>query len=263
MTRILTATILVAAILASLYGPPWVFTIGALLVLLLGWREFADLTGTLGIGVASAPGGLLAVAVAATFALNANAVVVGLLLAVPLLALATLREHFSDPARLSAAVAAGFVGVVWLALPVGAQIGARHEPHGALWLVFLYATVAIGDSAAYYGGSTFGRRHLAPSLSPNKTVEGSVCGLFGSALAGAVVVHWLPEVGYLAGAIAGAILGLVGQSGDLLESALKRAAGRKDSSNLLPGHGGILDRIDAHLPAGAVLYAALRAGWLG
>ncbi len=129
--------------------------------------------------------------------------------------------------------------------------------------MFLYGAVAIGDSAAFYGGTKFGRRRLAPYLSPNKSVEGSLFGLAGSALVGVVAAHWLPGMSYLQGAIAAAALGVVGQSGDLIESALKRAAGQKDSSRLLPGHGGVLDRIDAHLPAGAVLYAALRVGWLG
>ena len=119
------------------------------------------------------------------------------------------------------------------------------------------------EHAAFYGGTKFGKHRLAPSLSPKKSVEGSLFGIVGSAVAGAIAAHWLPGMSYLAGAGAAAILGLVGQAGDLIESALKRTAGQKDSSGLLPGHGGILDRIDAHLPAGAILYAALRAGWLG
>jgi CDP-diglyceride synthetase len=233
VTRLLTAAVIIGALLGVLYGPPLLFAIAGGGVLLLGWNEYAGLTAGLGVNIASAPGALIALAVAVAFVAG------------------------------PAATAAGFGGLAWLALPMGAQIGTRYEPDGALWLLFLYAAVAVGDSAAYYGGSSFGRRKLAPSLSPNKTVEGSLCGLFGSAIAGAAVVHWLPGTEYVAGAIAGAALGAVGQAGDLLESALKRAAGKKDSSALLPGHGGILDRVDAHLPAGAVLYAALRAGWLG
>ncbi len=263
MTRLLTAAVIIGALLGVLYGPPLLFAIAGGGVLLLGWNEYAGLTAGLGVNIASAPGALIALAVAVAFVAGPGPVLTALLLAIPLLAIATLRDHFADPVGLSAATAAGFGGLAWLALPMGAQIGTRYEPDGALWLLFLYAAVAVGDSAAYYGGSSFGRRKLAPSLSPNKTVEGSLCGLFGSAIAGAAVVHWLPGTEYVAGAIAGAALGAVGQAGDLLESALKRAAGKKDSSALLPGHGGILDRVDAHLPAGAVLYAALRAGWLG
>ena len=263
MTRVLTEAAIITGLLAVLYLPPVALTMAVCVVLLLGWHEFSTLCQKLGAGIAAAPGALLAIAVAAAFAAGPDTAVITLLVAVPLLALATLRDHFDNPAGLTAAMAAGMAGLAWLAVPLGAQIGIRHEPRGAAWLLFLYAVVAIGDSAAFYGGTRFGRRRLAPSLSPKKSIEGSLFGILGSAIAGVVAAHWLPGLTYVEGAIAAAVLGLVGQAGDLIESALKRAAGQKDSSDLLPGHGGVLDRIDAHLPAGAVLYAALRAGWLG
>jgi len=263
MTRVLTATAIIAALLAVLYLPPVAFALAMCAVLVVGWHEFATLCRNLEVAVAAAAGAAIAVGVAAAFAAGPEPAAIALLAAIPLLALVTLRKHFGDPAGLTAAMAAGLGGLAWLAVPLGAQIGIRYEPGGAGWLLFLYAAVAIGDSAAFYGGTKFGRHRLAPSLSPMKSVEGSVFGVLGSALAGAVAAHWLPGISYVEGAIAAAVLGLVGQAGDLIESALKRSAGQKDSSGLLPGHGGILDRIDAHLPAGAVLYAALRAGWLG
>ena len=262
MTRVLTAAAIIAALLAVLYLPPVAFALAICAVLALAWREYSALCQRLSVGVAAA-GAVLALAVAAAFAAGPGVGAITLMVAVPLLALASLRRHYGHPAELSAATAAGLAGLAWLAVPLGAQIGIRYENGGAAWLLFLYAAVAVGDSAAFYGGTRYGNHRLAPALSPNKSIEGALFGLVGSAVAGAAAAHWLPGLSYLEGAIAAALLGLVGQAGDLIESALKRAAGQKDSSGLLPGHGGVLDRIDAHLPAGAVLYAALRAGWLG
>jgi len=263
MTRVLTAAAIIAALLVVLYLPPIAFALVTCTVLLLGWREFKALCQELSVGIVAVPGALIAIAVAASFAAGPEMAVIALLIGIPLLALMTLRNHFGDPVGLSLAGAAGMAGIAWLALPLGAQIGIRYEPDGAGWLLFLYAAVAVGDSAAFYGGTKFGSHRLAPALSPKKSVEGSLFGISGSAIAGAIAAHWFSGMSYAEGALVAAVLGIVGQAGDLIESALKRAAGQKDSSGLLPGHGGILDRIDAHLPAGALLYAALRAGWLG
>jgi phosphatidate cytidylyltransferase len=263
MTRLLTAAVIITLLLGILYLPPIAFTLAICGVLVLAWHEYIGLCSGLTSSLRGGSSVALAVLVAASFAVGTEAVVVALLLAGPLLAADALRANYRDPGALTATVGASMAGLTWLAIPVGAQIGVRHTTNGALWLLFLYAAVAVGDSAAYYGGSRFGRHRLAPLLSPKKSIEGSVFGLLGSAAAGALVAHWLPSLSYAGGALAAAGLGLVGQAGDLLESALKRAAGQKDSSSLLPGHGGILDRIDAHLPAGVALYAALRAGWLG
>ena len=106
-------------------------------------------------------------------------------------------------------------------------------------------------------GSLFGRHPFAPDLSPKKTIEGTIFGLLASAGAAALVSHyWLPTAQWTQGAALGVALGVVGQTGDLVESCLKRSAGAKDSSRLLPGHGGILDRLDGLLLGGCVLYAA-------
>jgi phosphatidate cytidylyltransferase len=122
----------------------------------------------------------------------------------------------------------------------------------------LFAAVSSGDIAAYYGGKTLGRHPLAPALSPKKTIEGSVFGLVASGVGAALVAHYLlPGAEWPRGLMIGVALGAVGQAGDLFESSLKRAARAKDSSQLLPGHGGILDRLDGLLFAGAVLYAAV------
>ncbi len=261
--RIATAAVIIALLLAVLWLPWQAFALLMALVLLLAWNEYARLVRPLGVMPASVPGALMALGCALSFASSTpSAPLLWLLLAVLVATAASLREGYSDPARFVGALAATLCGIVWLGLVPGAHIGLRRLPDGETWLLFAYAAVAVGDSAALYGGTAFGRRKLAPFLSPNKTVEGTVSGIVGSAAAGYVVGMWLPGVGDLQAVGLGVLLGATGQVGDLMESALKRAAGVKDSSTLLPGHGGVLDRVDSHLPAGAALYLILTAGWV-
>jgi phosphatidate cytidylyltransferase len=117
---------------------------------------------------------------------------------------------------------------------------------GALWVLWLLAMLWLGDSGAYFVGRAIGRRKLAPTLSPAKTVEGSLANL-----ALCVLVGWQGGVALglpLGWAIAGGLgVGILGQLGDLFESALKRAVGVKDFGGILPGHGGVLDRFDSFL----------------
>jgi phosphatidate cytidylyltransferase len=117
-----------------------------------------------------------------------------------------------------------------------------------------------GDTAAYYAGKRFGRRKLYPSVSPGKTWEGAVAGVLGTVLAMAIVrallLPWLPWRHVVA---LGVLAAVVGQLGDLCESLLKRGAGVKDSGSLLPGHGGLLDRLDSLLFVAPLVYYYLRA----
>ncbi len=132
---------------------------------------------------------------------------------------------------------------------------------GAAWLFFLFAVIWSFDSAAYLGGRSFGRRKLAPRVSPGKTVEGAAAGAVAAAIAGALAgVAWLELAPWL-GFLLGAAVGLLGQAGDLMESLIKRAAGVKDSGALFPGHGGLLDRVDSLLfGAPLIVASALLAG---
>jgi phosphatidate cytidylyltransferase len=122
---------------------------------------------------------------------------------------------------------------------------------GAGILAFPIALTWICDSLAYFAGRRWGRRKLMPAVSPGKTVVGAIAGLVGAVVAGVLLAHFALEawlgvpLGVVAGAGCGLVVALVGQVGDLAESLLKREAGVKDSGTLLPGHGGILDRLDA------------------
>jgi phosphatidate cytidylyltransferase len=132
---------------------------------------------------------------------------------------------------------------------------------GTAWLFLLLAIVWSFDSAAYLGGRAFGRRKLAPRVSPGKTIEGVVAGAMAAAIAGALAgAAWLDLAPWL-GLVLGATVGLIGQAGDLMESLIKRAAGAKDSGALFPGHGGLLDRVDSLLFSAPLIVAgALLAG---
>lgn len=160
-----------------------------------------------------------------------------------------------DPRHAPVAAALLCFGAVYLASAVVALAGL----HGVdRWLVFLVvAIVTVSDTAAYYGGKATGRHKLAPAVSPNKTIEGSAWGLGCAVLA--VGVYSLVRLGGLEPVVlvAGALTAVAGQIGDLVESLFKRAAGVKDSGDLLPGHGGVLDRLDALILASPVFYAVL------
>jgi phosphatidate cytidylyltransferase len=137
--------------------------------------------------------------------------------------------------------------VFYVAVPLGLA-AALHADRGPWALAVPFLVVVASDSAQFYGGRTFGRRPLAPRISPKKTVEGAICGV----IVAAAVAAWLGPYATPAAprgllVLLGALLGIVGILGDLFESLLKRSSGIKDSSSLIPGHGGVLDRIDALL----------------
>jgi phosphatidate cytidylyltransferase len=125
--------------------------------------------------------------------------------------------------------------------------------------LLLIVTVAISDTFQYYSGRTLGRHLLAPVVSPKKTIEGAVGGFAGAALALAVIGHWwLPQMGLIQRILLGLAIAAVGIVGDLFESLLKRSVNMKDASAIIPGHGGVLDRIDALLFAAPVYYVFVR-----
>ena len=151
-----------------------------------------------------------------------------------------------------------FLAPWYIGMPLG-LLTAVHAQSGAAATLLLIATVVVSDSAQYYSGRTFGRRPLAPTISPKKTVEGAVGGvIFGTVFMALAGPRVLPGAAPLWLAGAGLAIVLLGICGDLFESRLKRVVGIKDSSALIPGHGGILDRIDALLFATPVFYLFLR-----
>jgi phosphatidate cytidylyltransferase len=157
-------------------------------------------------------------------------------------------------------VAVSVFPLIYIGLPVGALLAVR-ERWGPEALLALLFTVMVSDIAQFYGGRALGRRLLAPVVSPKKTVEGAASGFVAGVLALPLFGHWwLPGQPPWTLALLGATLVLLGIAGDLFESLLKRGAGVKDASGLIPGHGGMLDRLDSLLLAGPVYYLFLRYG---
>jgi phosphatidate cytidylyltransferase len=156
-------------------------------------------------------------------------------------------------------VSATFMGVVYVALLFSFQVSIRMGDDGRQWLVFLYFIIWASDIGAYSTGIPFGRHRLYEKISPKKSIEGLIGALAASAGMALLCQWWfMPSIG--TGTIVGIALALAsaGTIGDLVESLFKRAAGVKDSGTLIPGHGGILDRMDSMLFAAPVLYYYLR-----
>jgi len=126
--------------------------------------------------------------------------------------------------------------------------------NGGKLLVYVFLIVWATDTAAYFGGKTFGRKKLAPQLSPNKTLEGFFCGFIGAIIAGIFSQLVFLKIGWFKLFFMAVLACLFGQLGDLLESAIKRHCQVKDSSSIIPGHGGVLDRFDSFLFAVPVVY---------
>jgi phosphatidate cytidylyltransferase len=160
--------------------------------------------------------------------------------------------------RTLSSVSTAVFGVLYLALPLGSMVALRFR-NGPELLFLLLVAVMTSDTTQYYGGRLLGRRALAPSISPKKTVEGALIGL----AAGAFVVWglgfwWLDELNAGLRVLLGLTVSGLGIGGDLFESSLKRNANLKDASHLIPGHGGLLDRLDGFLFAAPVYYTVVQ-----
>lgn len=163
--------------------------------------------------------------------------------------------RFAPSTTVATAVARQVTGVVYLSIPLASLVLLYHHPYGIAWLLLVLAVVFGGDTAAYYVGRAWGRHKLCLRVSPGKTVEGALGALGASLTAGAVVkLVALPQLSWPATALFCILASIMGQVGDLFESVLKRSVGIKDSGSILPGHGGVLDRIDGLLFAAPLAY---------
>jgi phosphatidate cytidylyltransferase len=267
MARILTALVLIPLVLLLLLkGPFWLITAATAGVAMLACWEFLALAHASG---ARTPRVLVLASVALLFffAFKRSDVLAPVLSAASLVIFAVVS--FRNPLdkvlfdTTTSVFSLIYIGLSLTTIPLISQ-----QEDGPALLIFLFFAVWSGDVAALYIGRSFGKRKLAPSISPNKTWEGAIASIVGSILVGwlllvfanllqqhgfetlqypGTIAHWL----LLAG-----VLNIAAQIGDLVESAIKRGAGVKDSGTLLPGHGGVLDRIDALLLAAPVLWYA-------
>jgi phosphatidate cytidylyltransferase len=159
------------------------------------------------------------------------------------LAVALWRATPSTEATTTTLLAVTYIGVL-----MGHAILLRELPDGGSLVLLLLVVTWVGESAAYFVGSTVGRHKLAPIVSPNKTREGAVAQVIASVAAIVALRPWLaPELSTTLAVAGGFVLGVVGQLGDLAESVIKRSLNTKDTGGLIPGHGGVLDRLDSVL----------------
>ncbi|HTH54268.1 MAG TPA: phosphatidate cytidylyltransferase [Edaphobacter sp.] len=276
MKRILTAAVLIPAVFALIFfGQLWMITLAAALVAELAVYEYLKLA-AVGAEAHNAhlriPIWWMAISTALAFVVTLPNFPVEAQL--PVLSALTLIlfawNGFRAPLiQVLPDTAQGIFGLIWIAYPLTLVPLLWKQEDGIALLLFLMVCVWAGDIAALYVGRAFGRHKLAPRLSPGKTWEGSIASILGS-IAAVGIVLWISELLVVRGnlllhisepiwqtLLLAAIVNVAAQLGDLLESAVKRGAGVKDSGNMLPGHGGILDRIDALLVATPVLWFAL------
>lgn len=268
MKRILTAIVLVPLVLLLVFkGQFWLITVVVGAVAELALWEYLSLADTTG---AKTPRIASGIAVAALFVVTFfQALALAPLAGAIVLALLIVCAFRSPLQRVLPDAAYAVFGVLYIGFSLTTLPLLSQQENGASLLLFLLFAVWAGDIAALYIGRTWGRKKLAPAISPGKTWEGSIASMAGS-IAITAGLFWLAaklqarDIAVLSypGAISrwlilAAILNVAAQVGDLVESALKRGAGVKDSGSLLPGHGGVLDRIDALLIAAPVLWYAL------
>lgn len=273
MKRILTAIVLIAIVFGIIFfGNGLALAVMSCLVALLAAFEYAKLTEAKGNGV---PIWWLLPAIVLLFAESFFRPLEGPLPLLSFLGLSLFTfcafyyAHHGAMERVLPTTAEGFFGLIYVGYPLMLLPNFFAKENGKTLLIFLMLVVWTGDIAALYIGKAFGKHKLAPALSPNKTWEGAIASVVGSMLiAGllALVCDMLGRQGTTVLHISeplwqtlllALLVNVAAQIGDLVESAVKRGVGVKDSGTLLPGHGGVLDRIDALLVGAPVLWYLL------
>jgi phosphatidate cytidylyltransferase len=258
MTRILSGVALAGVAIAAIWFlTPVALLAVALIVAALAFSEYARISHAIGAHVPWWTTLLLTLLACAMVPFPwIDPVVVIVLALVTAAANVLLSDRVGAPTLSD--TAAAVLAPVYIGLPLGALVGIAAVA-GREAVLVLIGTVALSDTAQYYAGRAFGRHPLAPRRSPNKTIEGAAGGfVVAPAALVAAGAAWLPGIAPVRLVLLGVLLVAAGMIGDLFESMLKRAAGMKDSSNLIPGHGGVLDRIDALLFAAPIFYFFIR-----
>lgn len=252
-TRVISAAILVPVVGAAVYvGGLFYLGLVLLVAMLAGWEYLAMMRST-GAATSAILGlGLIALLIvdAQWPALSAHrwapqAVV---------LATLTLYVFRANGAGSLTGWGLTVAGGVYLGYSLAHLVRLRGGPDGALWVALALLGTWITDTGAYFVGRTVGRRPFFPKISPKKTLEGAIGGLVTGVVAVTLLGAWWLDLSAVNGALLGALLALGATFGDLAESVLKRQVGIKDSGNLIPGHGGMLDRVDSLLFVVPIVY---------
>jgi phosphatidate cytidylyltransferase len=253
--------VLLAGVVAALWFLPPVYLLGlAVAIALLAFREYVHLAARAGVRV-SVPAAGMATALACVAVgvpgLPVEVALAGTTLGLSAVVLAAAAAGKKGGEALHDAAVSAFAPL-YLGVPLG-LLAATRWTLGREATLLLILTVACSDTAQYYSGRLFGRHLLAPVISPKKTIEGAIGGFAGAMLGLGVLGNWwLPHMPLLWRLALGLAVASVGIVGDLFESLLKRSVGVKDASSVIPGHGGVLDRIDALLFAAPVFYVFVR-----
>jgi phosphatidate cytidylyltransferase len=275
LARILTAAVLIPLVLVLVWwGPPELLSAGAAVVAVLALIEFFNLSERMGLrafrywtlGCAAA---VFYAQYAAGFVERhsfsgwsimretASAVPLDFVIMVFVFGLAVIGISTRRPMyEVLPGMAASAAGLLFVALPFSYLVRIDEvERNGRRLILFTLFLIWAGDTLAYFVGKALGKAKMAPELSPKKTWEGAFANLVGSLLIGFAFARWM-DVDLTAMLVIAALANIAGQIGDLIESAYKRGAAVKDSGSLLPGHGGMLDRIDSLILASPVVWAA-------
>lgn len=264
--RLLTAAVAVPPLLLLMFrGPAWGFFVLVAVVAGLGARELFRMTH---------PGDLpsqivcialtAAVACAVYFGGSSPQVLLTVLLLLPILGMFVPLVRLGNIATAGLRIMAGVGGPLYLGASLTTLALMRRDlgPSGAAWVVLSLCFAWLADTGGYFFGRYLGKSKLYEAISPKKTKAGFVGALFGAALSAVAASFWfLPELDLVHGLVLAIVAGAAGQFGDLVESLLKRSTGIKDSGTLVPGHGGILDRIDALLVVAPLVF--LYVLWTG
>lgn len=251
--RVFTALWLVPLVLAALWAGSWYF--GALLLALAVFAAWE----AKGLLVACGYPSSMAILAGLPLALVVD-VYGGRGLALPILVMAmilalTYYTWQTQPTPTSlASYGVGIGMALYLGLPLQHLAMLRSGTEGLWWAVWVIGGVWVNDTMAYIVGRLFGRHKLIPRISPGKTWEGTVGGILATTVASGLAGPLILGLAWAPSCLLGALIGMAGSIGDLVESYLKRAAGVKDSGRLLPGHGGVLDRIDSLLFVAPLVY---------
>ena len=270
-TRLLTALVALPILFASIILPSyfpqtvWLFVGLAVLAIAAGLFEFYSLTKKQELKADAAIAYLGASALAVAFIFDAPAKAPDLLLATlaafVMAVFVTQTFRFQrDFSKMLTGIGVTILGVLYIAFLGGFLISTRvgFENFSGLspdLLLFFFLVMFGSDAGAYFTGKAFGRRKLIPKISPGKTLEGLIGGILAAGALGALATFWFfPELPYKFSIALAVVMAAVGVLGDLAESAMKRGANTKDTASILPGHGGLLDRLDSLLFNAPILY---------
>lgn len=257
MPRVLIALVSLPIIFACTYYGSWTFFILVTTLALFSLNEFYSLMNRKGYSPSYLVGGLVTVFFTwvTTYTLkhpNWEPYATGILTTAIILTFsAGIFLKKAQDSTVNASIT--LLGILYIGWLFSYLILIRElTSHGA-YLFFLIIAIWACDTTAYVVGTTFGRMKLSPYISPKKTVEGAAAGFIVSVIAAAVFSR-LIDMSLMHGVILGVVIGIVGQVSDLVESLIKRDAGVKDSSNIVPGHGGVLDRMDSFILTAPIMY---------